>query len=262
MSRHTFAICAYGQSPYLRECIESTLDQTQSGSEVYIATSTPSEWLDGLATEYGLPVYVNHGERGIGQDWNFAVGCATGDYVTVAHQDDVYCRRYVEVACAMLDDDESAIVFFSNYGELRNGEPVDDNKLLSTKRRLLAGLADGRNAHSKRARRRAMSLGNAYCCPSATLNMRVVPSPPFHTGMKSNLDWDTWERLSRLDGGFYYSSEILMYHRIHEGSTTTSLIEDNTRSAEDYEMLCRFWPRPVAGLINRVYGMSEKSNKV
>jgi hypothetical protein len=78
--------------------------------------------------------------------------------------------------------------------------------------------------------------------------------------MKSNLDWDTWESLSKLEGEFYYSSQLLMYHRIHEESTTSALIKDDTRSHEDREMFDRFWPRPVAALIERAYSRGEKSN--
>ena len=69
--RHAFAICAYGQSPYLRECIESVLNQQDGDdhpvkSEVFIATATPSAWLDGIAADYGLAVVVNDGEH---EDW-------------------------------------------------------------------------------------------------------------------------------------------------------------------------------------------------
>ena len=78
--------------------------------------------------------------------------------------------------------------------------------------------------------------------------------------MKCSLDWQTWERLSKLDGDFYYDTNILMRHRIHEESETSHLIADNTRSAEDLEMLCKFWPRPVAKIINHFYAKSQQSN--
>lgn len=41
-------------------------------------------------------MYVNHGEKGITQDWNFAYQCADSRYVTIAHQDDVYLPDYWE----------------------------------------------------------------------------------------------------------------------------------------------------------------------
>lgn len=257
---HTFAICAYKQSPYLRECIESVLNQSRGGSDVYIATSTPSEWLDNLAAAYGLPVYVNTGEHGIGQDWNFAVSKAATPYVTVAHQDDIYCQDYAETAVEMLCRADDSLIFFCDYGELRSGVRVDDNRILRVKRRLLRKLRDGAHANDIKVRRRMLSLGSAICCPSVTLNMRTCPTPPYQTAMKCSLDWDTWEHLSRMRGGFYYSSRILMYHRIHQESATTELIGDSTRGTEDLEMLRRFWPGPIARLIEHFYSESEESN--
>lgn len=51
-----------------------------------------------------------------------------------------------------------------------------------------------------------------------------------------------------------------MYHRIHAGSETTALIKDSTRTHEDYSMLCRFWPKPIAKAIGAVYRSSQDSN--
>ena len=87
-TNHTFAICAYKESPYLEECITSLMEQTVK-SEIFIATSTPNKYIDDIAAKYNLKVYVNDGESGITQDWNFAYSKVQTDYVTIAHQDDV-----------------------------------------------------------------------------------------------------------------------------------------------------------------------------
>lgn len=84
-TNHTFAICAYKESPYLEECIQSLMNQTVK-SDILIATATPSKYIDDIAAKYNLKVYVNHGEHGITQDWNFAYSKAETDYVTIAHQ--------------------------------------------------------------------------------------------------------------------------------------------------------------------------------
>ncbi|MBF0929898.1 MAG: glycosyltransferase family 2 protein, partial [Atopobium sp.] len=53
---------------------------------------------------------------------------------------------------------------------------------------------------------------------------------------------------------------VLMLHRIHEDSETSHLIHDNRREQEDLEMLKKFWPTPVAKLINMAYKSGQKSN--
>ena len=53
-----------------------------------------------------------------------------------------------------------------------------------------------------------------------------------------------------------------MSHRIHEESATTAIIGDNARQKENYIMYCKFWPPVIAGLINKFYSRSEKSNEL
>lgn len=259
---HTFAICAYGKSPFLRECIESVLGQRDVASEVFVATSTPSTWLEDVVREYGLSVYVNPGEGGIGPDWNFAYSKARGKYVTIAHQDDLYCDGYTADAVSRLSVTKSPLMYFCNYGELRNGVKTDTNLNLRIKRMLLAPLMVGKLAGTTFAKRFSLAFGNAICCPSVCLNHEMLPDPPFRTDMKNALDWDLWERLSREYGAFCYSPRILMYHRIHEESATTENIFDNVRADEDIKMLERFWPSPVAHIINKAYSHSMDSNHV
>lgn len=259
---HTFAVCAYKESPYLRECLDSVLSQKGQRSEVYVATSTPNAWIENLVQEYGLPLYVNEGDSGIGQDWNFAYSKATCDYVTIAHQDDIYCEDYARVAVERMDEADNPLIFFCDYGELRNGERVNANRLLTVKRILLRGLKDKKNSSRISVRRHALSLGSAICCPSVCISRVAFPEPPFKLGMKSNLDWDTWETISRREGDFCYAPQILMYHRIHEDSTTSQLIANNTRAQEDYEMLARFWPSPVAKMLYRLYSRGMGSNRL
>lgn len=256
---HTFAVCAYGESPFLEECVTSLMEQTLK-TTVIMVTSTPNEMIGSVARAYGIDLYVSDEPAGIARDWNHAVRRAQTRLVTIAHQDDTYEPRYAEQALTCMNKVSDPLIFFSNYGELRDGVAVDDNRLLRVKRMLLHPVARVGMTSSRRIKRQILSLGSPICCPSVTLNMGLLPNPPFTSSMKSNLDWDAWERFSQLDGSFVYSSEILMHHRIHEESETSNLIRDNTRTKEDLEMLSRFWPLPVARLINALYSRGQKSN--
>ena len=260
---HSFAVCAYGKSPYLHECLNSICNQTESNSEIYIATSTPSDWLENIAAKFDLPVYINHGEKGIGQDWSFAYSCASTPFVTIAHQDDVYNKEYACRAIRALSGDASSLIYFTDYGALSNGIFVDDNRLLRVKRALLAPLKHHSWARRTFVKRSALRFGSAICCPSVTYNVANCPNPPFVVGMKSNLDWATWELLSRTDGSFIYDYEKpLIHHRIHEGSATSELIASKERDAEDLEMLKCFWPPAIASLIERLYSKGAQSNEL
>ena len=91
--KHTFVICAYKESAFLEECIESLEEQTVT-STIIMVTSTPCDYISNMAQKHGIELYVNDGETGISADWNFGISMAKTQYVTVAHQDDVYRRNY------------------------------------------------------------------------------------------------------------------------------------------------------------------------
>lgn len=262
--KHTFVICAYKESSFLEECIESLKNQTVK-STIIMATSTPNSYIEDIARKHNIELFVNEGEKGISADWNFGISKAKTQYVTVAHQDDVYRRNYTVECMHAMENDKKPLIFFTNYEELRNGEPCHSNKLLSVKRLMLFPLGIGTKSckifsHSRFVRRRILAMGNPICCPSVTFNMSLMPDKIFTVGMKSNVDWEAWEKLSRLRGGFLYEKKPLCYHRIHQESTTTEIIADNGRTEEDYQMYCKFWPKWIAGILLHWYTDSQKSN--
>ena len=94
-NNHTFVVCAYKESKYLEECIKSLLEQTIK-SNIIIATATPNNHIEKLAKKYNLKLFINDEKPGIGTDWNYGVSQTNTDYVTVAHQDDIYKKNYLE----------------------------------------------------------------------------------------------------------------------------------------------------------------------
>ena len=261
MKNHTFVICAYKESPFLEECILSLKNQSIE-SYIIMITSTPSLYISQLAEKYEIPLYINKGEKGIVQDWNFGYAKCTTPYVTIAHQDDIYFEKYAEKAIFMLENSQRPLIFFSNYGEIRAGRLVEKSKLLCIKRILLSPLKIKKMQSIKFVRRCSLSLGSCICCPSVTFAVRNLPSPVFTVNFRSNEDWEAWEKLSKLKGDFLYCSQMLMGHRIHDESETSIIIKDNARSKEDYEMFCKFWPKYIARYLVKLYAKSEKFNEI
>ena len=257
----SFVVCAYKESPYLQECLRSLLSQTVSCS-VSLSTSTPNSFLAETAEKYSVPVFCNEHEPSIDADWNSAYGRAETDYVVLAHQDDLYEPEYAETAIHALDSADRPLIFFSDYYEIRNGKKCYTTRNLRIKRRLLKPLISHAAASSPKIRRRVISLSNPICCPAVAYAKKNLPAVPFRSGWKSNLDWDAWERISKLEGSFLYDPRMLVGHRVHESSTTSSLISENRRTGEDLVMLKRFWPAPAAAAINRIYRKAEDSNRL
>jgi len=64
---HSFVICAYKDSDYLEDLIDSLLAQTIQ-SKILISTSTPTDSIYSAAEKHGFEVYVNPVAGGIGSD--------------------------------------------------------------------------------------------------------------------------------------------------------------------------------------------------
>lgn len=256
---HTFIVCAYKESPYLEECIKSVVNQNVK-SNVIVSTSTPNEYIENLAKKYNLPIFINNGESGIGQDWNFGISNTTTDYVTVAHQDDIYNPDYLEEIVKYLDKGNDFVIAFSDYREIKNGVQIELTKNLKIKKMLLFPLRIFKK--SRFIKRRVLSLGSSICCPSVTVNTRITGKRPYKTDLKCDLDWDTWFEMTKYNESFLYINKELMQHRIHENSETSNLIENNIRLEEDLLMLNKFWPEPIAKFIMKFYKKAIETNEM
>lgn len=260
---HIFAVCAYGKSDFLEDCIAS-LEQQSCPSSIIICTATPSDFLSDIAKRHRLPLRVNHGPHGIAEDWNFAYAGAEAPLVTLAHQDDVYDADYLKRILDGLNRAKDPLIAFTDYYELRNGEMVfaDGNKNLRIKELALMPLRPSACQRSRWIRRRVLSICDPICCPAVTYVKPNLPPVLFESHFASDLDWQAWEKLSKLEGSFCYIHEPLMGHRIHGESTTTKVIgADKGRSAEDLEMYLKFWPRPIAMWLNRLYSSGQDANQ-
>lgn len=261
---HTFAVCAYRESPYLEACIRSLERQTVR-SRIIMCTATPCEYLSDMAEKHGIPLYVREGQADIAADWNFALTQADTPLVTLAHQDDLYAFSYTESVLEALNRCRHPMIAFTDYCEIRGKEMVaaGQNVNLLIKEVMLLPLRMHALADNRWVRRRILSLGNAISCPTVTYVRDNLPEEIFRSGLLASLDWEAWEKLSRMEGEFCYIPRVLQAHRIHAESTTTKVIGNHrSRSAEDLQMLEKFWPEGIARLINHFYSLSQEGNQL
>jgi len=258
---HTFAICAYKESKYLEECIRSVKNQKVK-SRIIMVSSTPNDYIRELADKYDIPLYIRDGKSDIARDWNFAYSHANTELVTITHQDDVYCENYLDDVLYQINKAKQPLIVFGDYGEIRDRKIVTDNKLLIIKKCMLMPLRIKALWTSRFVRRRILSLGSAICCPSVTFVKKNLPEIVFETGYLSDLDWQAWEKISRLKGSFVYCNSVIMLHRIHQESATTQIIADSNRTKEDYDMYCKFWPKWIAKILIKFYAKSQNSNTI
>jgi hypothetical protein len=259
---HTFAIPVYRAAPNLAALIESLRAQSGVRSEILLTSSTPSAELDAVARRYSLPLHINPQRIDIAADWNFAFGAAQTEFVTLAHQDDLFAPAYVAQLAGALRRHPGAMLAFCDYSEHTPLGARPSNINLRIKR-ALRRLAFG--AHEcitePRQKVRLLALGNPICCPSVMLNRAALVDFHFPAGFQTNLDWMAWLELARKPGGFVYVHERLVSKGVHAGSETTATIANRAREREDRAIFDALWPRPVAAALASLYKFGYRANR-
>ena len=255
---HMWAITAHGSSAYLEKCVKSIVNQTVK-SKIAIFTATDNKLIRAVARKYDIPVIVRTGEDVLRYNWNFAYNNSDADWVTIAHQDDMYREDYVEKLLKLVENKRDATLFFTDYlpfggnikGAMRNRNiqrliklplkiPCLTNKIL--------------------CKRSILSLGNAICCPTVSYNKSILGQDIYLWGnndiIKNNIDWELFLKVAEIEGRFVYCPEPLLQYRIHNESVTSSYMENNVRVKEDIYILEQCWPRWIARILILFYKKS------
>lgn len=249
----TFVVCAYKECEYLEECIMSLLNQTLK-SNIIVSTSTPNDYIRGIADKYKIEVRVNPNGGQI-KDYNFAMEQPDTALVMLMHQDEVLVENFAERVLFELNHTKRPIIAFTNYIEMHN-DAVDKRPSLMVriKRLLLFPLYVRCFSGTWFGKRGIQLLGNPITHPTVVCVRKEMPEEIFREKYKASMDWDLWERLSKQEGSFAYAKEVLLYHRMNDENQTVKLLNTtNTRYEEEYEIFCRFWPKFIAKFIMKFY---------
>lgn len=254
---HVFAIAAYGESPWLESCIRSLKAQT-SLSPIILCTSTPSRFLEETAEKYRLPLYVRDGISSIRDDWNYAYKMADADFVTIAHQDDMYHREYGAELLRAAERWPDMTVFTTDYAIVKGAKLIQSDSLLWVKRLLRLPLRGSVLNHHTFIKKLPLIFGNPICCPATSYSKKRLGEPLVQSEYSFALDWDNMVRLAETPGRFICREKPLLYYRVHDGATTKACIKDQRRSREEEAMFARFWPKPVVRLLMPGYSTAYK----
>ena len=257
---HVFVVLAYKESPYLGACIDSLQAQTLK-SEIIICTSTPSVFLEEIASDAGVPLLVNTRSDGIAADWNFALNATSASYVTLAHQDDLYHPDYTALFAEAAARHPDALILFSDYSEQRGVEIIVSNTLLRIKRMIrFPFFLHGESLARIFFKKLFLSFGSPIPCPSVMYHKATIGDFRFSDRFRINMDWHAWITLSQRPGSFVGLKEKLLIHRIHPQSATSEGIANQDRMREDHALFRLLWKKPAAWLLFSLYRLGYRSN--
>lgn len=249
----TLVVCTYKECEYLEECIQSIVYQTVR-PRILISTSTPNDFVRGIAEKYGIGIRINP-DGGQIKDYNFAMKQADTKFIMLAHQDEVLVNTFVEKCLEALNYTDDPIISFTDYIEIHN-DIVDEKQssMIRIKKILLWPVKNRRLAATRIGKRMTLCFGDPITHPTVICAADKMPEEVFREEFKASMDWDLWERLSREKGSFVYVDEILLHHRMNDENQTVLLLKtSNERYNNEYAIFRRFWIKPIAKLLMHFY---------
>lgn len=211
------AVCTYNGEKYLLEQINSILNQSVKVDEIIICDDRSSdgtvEIIESLTKAHPgvIRYFINEENLKVNKNFEKALSLATGDYIFLSDQDDIWETNKVEEILKVFDQNPTAQGVFTNafliddLGNKRGSKSLWDNvlfreNLIKTPRDLYGYIANVRN----------MVTGATLCIKKETKDF-IFPFPD-----SKSMYHDEWIALIlAYKHTLFYSTEKLISYRVH-----------------------------------------------
>lgn len=214
-SRVSIVLCTYNGEKFLRSQLDSILSQTYPVYELIIQDDCSTDGTPDIIREYAeknsvIKAYFNSQNLGFKKNFGDAVSKASGDYIALSDQDDIWLPEHIETLVNIIGNKPMACadsMFIDSEG----------NSLgytLSQETQLLCHFEEGID-YAYRIFYNSGPLPGHNSLLTADFAKRCLPIPDkvvFH---------DFWfSTLACFLGGISYSSKIICLYRQHQNSVT------------------------------------------
>ena len=263
MPKVTVILTSKNHAKYLREAIDSVLNQTYSDFELFIwdDASTDNSWE--IIQEYRDPrikIFRNDESlRGI-HGLNKTIGeIAKGDYIAVHHSDDIWEVEKLAKQVAYLDANLQIGAVFTHAGA------IGENSLpLSDKAHFYSSIFFQPNRTRYEWLRFFFFHGNALCHPSVLIRKECYSEcGTYRYGLAQLGDFDMWVRLC-LKYEIHVLQESLVLFRVRDGEANSSGQRPETRIrsyTEYFQVLNNYFKIPDIIEFNKIFPESWFNSK-
>jgi glycosyltransferase involved in cell wall biosynthesis len=206
----SIVICTYNGAPYLAEQMDSILAQTYYNLEVIAGDDRSTDESFSILLEYAAKdkrVKPYRNEQNLGYNTNFSIACskATGKYIAISDQDDVWEKEKIAILVEKLEEDPLNMLV---HGISARFEAMDKPHLRSLKK---VNYLEGSDI-------RRFFLLNIISGHSVLFRSELLKkSLPFPA--KVYYDW--WLAANAaVEGRIAAVEKILVWHRMHSSNAT------------------------------------------
>jgi len=221
-------IPVYNGANYLREAIDSALNQTYKNIEVIVVNdgSNDEGKTEEIAKSYGNRIRCFHKENGgVASALNLGIRNMTGAYFSWLSHDDLYYPSKIEEQVKFLKrTNQENSVIYSDY------EMIDENSRYIKNVRL-------KNVESKEILKALLCKSFIHGCTLLIPKRCIKYENPFNERLRSTQDYDLWCRLA-LDYNFIHLDKVLIKSRQHPGQGTRTFGRSHKKECNDFFI---FW---------------------
>jgi glycosyltransferase involved in cell wall biosynthesis len=212
-------VAAYNPA-YLEAALRSVLGQSYQDLEVVVVDDGPADSVQRIVDSLGDPrirYFRNHENLGTALSYRRAIELATGQFLAVINDDDVWEPEFAETLLGALREHPEAVVAFSDHWVLTGGaRDVEESDRLSA-RWGRAGLANGPH---QPFRRLAVVDGAVPMAIAALFRRDAVIESPIPAAVGGAYDLYLAYALSRNGAGAVYVDRRLSSWRVHPTNQT------------------------------------------
>jgi glycosyltransferase involved in cell wall biosynthesis len=226
LARVSVIIPAYNQAGYLREAIESAVNQEIDDLEIVLVDDASEDDTHEVASSYAESVLHlrNDVNRGVSNSRNRGIAVSTGEYLVFLDADDVLLEDKLRSQSQYLDEHPDVGVVY-----------CDCLLCDSTGSSLATRFSEVRPPRSGSVFE-PLCRGNFLPIHAAMVRRRCLDSVgDFQEAFQPNEDWHLWLRLAGVTR-FHYDERVLCKYRLHMGN-----VSHNRFAMSRANALVRLW---------------------
>jgi len=236
MYKLTISVITYNRANYLKEMLDSILQQTYSEFYVKIYDNCSDDNTEEVVKPYLSDArFSYHRHSTIIDNGNYALKNCETDYLLIAHDDDIMLPDMIKEEISVLEQYDNVSLVSTNVNQINtNGDFINYavfNKWMNGD--CFINCREYINIFVDKA--------NIIACPTVMYRMSVIRKHniQFRTDIGGVRDSFLWLELNQLNYSFFYISKVLYNYRIH-----------NTQDSRTSPFLTSFLRKPVYNLLS------------
>jgi glycosyltransferase involved in cell wall biosynthesis len=213
MPKVTVAIPTYNRAHYLKEAIESVLNQTYTDYELLVVDNASTDNTEEVVKSFNdkrIKYIKNEKNIGMVNNWNKCIDLAQGKYLIIFHDDDIMKPELLEKEINILNRYDDVVIVATNVTLID-----EDNNVLKRKNiRINEDIIFKKEDFIRKIYKENLYLP----CPTVMMRLSFINKYNLRFEEEVGLGCDTylWFKINLLPKKIYLINKSYLYYRLHK----------------------------------------------